>query len=992
MATLLYRLGRFSFRRPWRVIGVWVLLLLAILGGGVALGGHTQESFSIPGTESQNAIDRLAAVFPSAAGASAQLVVQTPDGEAITAPAYKAAIAEIVADATKVDGVVAASDPFGKYASDAVSADKTTAIVAVQFSKQQSDVSAASLAGVKDLGSIATDAGLKIGFGGQVFSKTTFGVTPTEGLGVLFAGLVLFVAFGSFLAAGMPLVTAIVGIGISMGAVIGASALTTIGSSTPLLALMIGLAVGIDYGLFILSRHRNQLARGMTPEESAATAVATAGSSVVFAGVTVIIALLGLLVVGIPFLSAMGVAAAAAVFLAILVSVTMLPAIMGLYKGKLAPRAGSRAFRRATAGEGTRAAGKKSFGQRWVELVLKAPAVAVIAVIAILGTLAIPAFSLTLALPDGSTEAKGTITRTSYDMISNSFGPGRNGPLIVLIDVTQTNDLTGALGGIRSQLQGLGDVSYVSQGLPNASIDTAIMQVIPKSAPDSPTTAALVQSIRDLEPSFDSRYHTQISVTGATAVPIDVSTRLNSALIPFGLVVVGLSILLLMMVFRSVAVPVKAAVGFLLSVFSSFGVVVAIFQWGWFADALGVVPGPILSFLPILLMAVLFGLAMDYEVFLVSGMRETFVHTGNAKQAIVSGFSGASRVVTAAALIMFFVFASFIPEGTGVIKAIAVGLAVGILADAFLVRMTLVPAVMALLGRAAWWMPKWLGRMLPNVDIEGENLREHREAVQWAGRYPHDAITAEYLVAGSRGTSVGPLNLSVTAGSLVFASGSSTDRRLLAATLAGRLDPVAGLAQVAGHPLPSESSRVARLVALEDIGGGERAEIRVTVGQLFEERLRLTLPWYRTFTVRRRVGSWIERVNAVVGRPGCVTESSNLQQLPQLERAVALAAIAFAEHTPVVMLDQLDAFADPADEAAFLVALDRLAPATTTVVLGAPTAPRHIDRAMVPRAILHLDLDNLPALPTLPTPPALPMTDALAPQHDHTLDQKGALQ
>jgi len=533
----------------------------------------------------------------------------------------------------------------------------------------------------------------------------------------------------------------------------------------------------------------------------------------------------------------------------------------------------------------------------------------------------------------------------------------------VLADITQTTDIANVLKGVRAELGDVADVTYVSQGLPNASLDTAIFQVIPNSAPDSPKTTALVNAIRDVAPSIDKKYDVTLAVTGATAVQIDVSSRLNSALIPFGLIVVGLSILLLMMVFRSVFVPIKAAVGFVLSVLTSFGVVVAIFQWGWFADSLNVVPAPILSFLPILLMAVLFGLAMDYEVFLVSGMRESFVHTGDARRSIVRGFSGAARVVTAAALIMFFVFASFIPEGTGVIKTIAVGLAVGILADAFLVRMTLVPAVMALLGNAAWWMPRWLGRILPNVDIEGEGLREHREAVVWADGNAADAITAESLVVGTSAVSVGPLSVRVASGTLVLASGAALDRKVFAATLAGRLDPLDGRAQVLGHPLPSESGTVTRLVALEDVGGSDRSELSLSVGQLLVERIRLTQPWYRAGASRRAHG-WIDRVNEVLGSGRQITARTPLEELPQLERAVALSAVALAERTPVVMLDLLDAFADPHEEVDFLVAIDRLAPHSTTVVIGTPVHPRAFAHTDVGRAVAVVNLYDL-ATPTL---------------------------
>ncbi len=973
MATLLYRLGRFSYRHAWRVLIVWAIAFIGILGGGIALGGQTQESFAIPGTESQNALDRLEAVFPSVAGASAQVVVVAADGGTITDETSVAVIDDLVAQIDRIDGIDSVISPFSEYAGEAVTDDESMAIVRVQFDGPSSDVTDATLEELTATAAIAHDAGMRIEFGGQVFQDTTFGITVTEVFGVVFAGLVLFITFGSLLAAGMPLLTALVGVGVSIGAITGYTAFATVSSTAPLLALMIGLAVGIDYALFILSRHRNQLALGEDPEESAAMAVGTAGSAVVFAGVTVIIALLGLLVVGIPFLSVMGVGAAVAVLVAILVAVTLLPALMGLAKGRLAPKEGSRAWRRAralaapapAAADGAAPAhtsagtpdsaphadadapARPSLGQRWVRGVTKRPVLASLGVVALLGTLAIPALSLDLNVPDGGSEPAGSTQREAYDLISEGFGPGFNGPLIVAVDITQTVDIMDDLDGIRAELAQLDDVAYVQQGFPDEGLDTAIIQVTPASAPDAPETKALVQAIRDLAPQLEAEYGTPIAVTGATAVAIDISTRLSDALLPFAIVVVGLSILLLAIVFRSVLVPLKAALGFLLSVGASFGVVVAIFQWGWGAELLHVDnPGPILSFLPILLMAVLFGLAMDYEVFLVSGMREEYVRTGDARYAIEKGFAGAARVVTAAALIMFFVFFAFVPEGSGMIKPIALGLAVGIAVDAFLVRMTLGPALMRLFGRASWWMPRWLDRLLPHADIEGEQLREHRHAVAWA-QSRDSALSTDYLVVGSSDAPVGPLSVDVPRGALVVASGDASARRLLAVTLGGRLDPVSGRAQVLGHPLPSEAAAVRGLVALVGVGGSDRSETSVTVGELLLERLETTQPWYRFLTTRRRVTGWITRINSVLAQTSgreavTVQHGSALLELPQLERAVALAAIALAERTPIVMLDQLDAFASSDDEDAFLAAVHLLAPATTTVIVGTPVPGRAV--------------------------------------------------
>jgi RND superfamily putative drug exporter len=649
------------------------------------------------------------------------------------------------------------------------------------------------------------------------------------------------------------------------------------------------------------------------------------------------------------------------------------PALLGLAKHRLIPRKGSRAHKRAhglsVAAELSTdgASAKRTMGLRWVTMVMKAPLAWVIGVVVVLGTLAIPAASLDLNLPSGGSEPKGSTARQAYDMVADGFGPGSNGPLVVTVDITQTTDVFGDLKKIGERLASVDGVRSVGQGLPNPTVDTAIIQVIPTSAPDSPQTKELVQRIRDLEPSIDRDFGTPIAVTGATAVAVDVSNRLAGALIPFALVVVGLSILLLMMVFRSIFVPIKAALGFLLSISASIGVVVAVFQWGWFANLINVdTPGPILSFLPIIMMALLFGLAMDYEVFLVSGMREEFVHTGDAKRAVRSGFAGAARVVTAAALIMFFVFFAFVPEGSGVIKGIALGLAIGIFFDAFLVRMTLVPAAMALAGRVAWVLPNWLSRLLPNVDIEGEGLRQHIADRAWA-REQRAAISAEGAVLGVAGSEIGPIDISVPSGQFLLVSGSAADRRVVAASLAGRLDPVAGRLQVLGSPLPSEGRRTMRYVALCDISSMDSVERDRTVGEVLAERMALAVPWWKPGVGTRQLRNWVANTssaldaNEVPGPP--LTADTNISSLSSVQRATVLVASTLAERAGIVFVDLGDRLQDGERLARFIAVLETLTPASTTVILGSQL---RLDAAVadISRASTALDLNALAARKT----------------------------
>jgi RND superfamily putative drug exporter len=527
------------------------------------------------------------------------------------------------------------------------------------------------------------------------------GDSGTEAAGLLIALVVLVITFGSLVAAGLPLLTALLGVGVTVAGLATAAGMLTLPTTAPALALMLGLAVGIDYALFIVARHRGQLAAGMPVAESVARAIGTAGGAVVFAGLTVVIALVGLTVVGIPFLTAMGLAAAVAVIVAVSVAVTLIPALLGLAGERLRPKPGSRAVRRAAA---------PTLGARWVRLVTRRPLVTTLAVVAALGVMALPAAGLRLALTDNGSAPAASTQREAYDLTADAFGPGFNGPLLVLADLRDDGDEQAAVTRLADRLGAVHGV--VAVGSPRLSEGYALLTVIPETGPRDERTEQVVADLR-------AAGGESVGVTGVTAIGLDISELLGASLVPFALIVVGLAFLLLMVAFRSLVVPLKATLGFLLSVGATLGAVVAVFQWGWLGIAQ---TGPVISFMPVILMAVLFGLAMDYQVFLVSRMHEEYAASGDPERAVSQGFRASARVVAAAALIMVAVFAGFIPDGDATLKPIAFALAVGVLLDAFLIRMTLVPAVLALTGHRAWWLPRRLDRVLPNLDVEGARL------------------------------------------------------------------------------------------------------------------------------------------------------------------------------------------------------------------------------------------------------------------------------
>ncbi|WP_416977344.1 MMPL family transporter [Streptomyces sp. T028] len=753
MAAFLYRLGRAAFRRRSRVALMWVAVLAAVGLGGMQASGATSDDSSMPGIESQKAYDLMQERFPemsAADGAGATVVFVAPDGQKVTASENKKAIeatVDALSDGPQVAGV---ADPFE---SRAVSEDGTVAYATVTYKVVKDKVTDAARTAVDKAADQAREAGLTVETGGSAMEAGggVSGVAEIVGLSV--AAVVLLVTFGSLAAAGLPLLTAIVGVAVSLFGIMMVAHPLGLSSDTGTLGMMLGLAVGIDYALFVVSRYREERAKGYGAQESAGLAVGTAGSAVVFAGLTVIIALAGLSVVGIPMLTKMGLAAAGAVAIAVLVALTFVPAFLGFWpdavlarrgrKGsKNGEKAGSR--KRITSGrkllsgrkvlvrervepelapEKAEKGGKENLGTRWARFVLRRPVPVLILGVLGLGALALPAASLQLGMPGDEAKSTATTERRAYDDLAKGFGPGFNGPLTVVVDAKGVSDPKAAVKTISEKIGDTEGVVSVSSANFNEAGDTAIFQATPSTAPTDARTKTLVKTIRAERPALESDTKATFEVTGTTALNIDVAAKTQSALVPYLLTIVGLAVVLLMLVFRSVFVPLKAALGFLLSVLAALGVVVLVFQQGHMAGLFGVEQtGPIMSLMPIFLVGIVFGLAMDYEVFLVSRMRESYTHGESAKSAIVSGFRHSARVVVAAALIMMAVFSGFIAEDGSMIKMIGFGLAIAVLFDAFVVRMALVPAVLALLGDRAWWLPKWLNRILPKVDVEGEAL------------------------------------------------------------------------------------------------------------------------------------------------------------------------------------------------------------------------------------------------------------------------------
>jgi RND superfamily putative drug exporter len=714
MAERLYRLGHAAVRRRRLVLALWLAVLVAVGVASAVGGGRTSDTFTLPGTESQEAADLLDARFPAQGGSTAQVVVA--DRAGVDTPEARAAVGELATALAALPDVETVGDPYGP---GAVAPGGTVLQFDVTYPMDAPEVPEASYEELVDTVGEARSGELDVQMGGPVVEAGSQAEPGgTEVIGLMVAVVVLLVTFGSVLAMGLPLVTALLGVGITSALLGLLAALVDLSSVAPTLAVMIGLAVGIDYALFIVTRHRANLAAGMDVTESIALATATAGSAVVFAGVTVIIAISGLAVLGVPFVTVMGLGAALGVAVAVAVALTLLPALLG-FAGRTIDRLRLPGLRVRGEGEGS-----GGLGARWARGVTRRPWPALAGGLALMALLAVPLVDMRLAMADAGTQPAATTQRQAYDLVAEGFGSGTNGPLSLVVDLRGVDDPEALLADVGAAASAAPGVEGVAPPLVNEAGDTAVLTVVPTEGPASAVTERLVHDLRGgAFADVESATGADVLVAGPTAANIDVSDKLGSAFPRLLAVVVGLTIIVLLVAFRSVLVPLKAAVAILISIASALGVVTAVFQWGWLLGLVGLDDTvPIVSFLPTMMFAVLFGLSMDYEVFIMSRVREEHSRTGDPRGSVLTGLASSARVITAAALIMISVFGGFVLGDDPVIKMFGLGLSVAVLLDATVVRMLIVPAAMTLLDKAAWWLPRWLDRLLPDLDVEGEGV------------------------------------------------------------------------------------------------------------------------------------------------------------------------------------------------------------------------------------------------------------------------------
>ncbi|MGZ8579243.1 MAG: MMPL family transporter [Actinomycetota bacterium] len=718
------RLANWSFHHRRIVVGAWLATFVILFGVSRAIGTGYSNNFTLPSTESTQALELLQAAAPQESGDTEQIVIGTSGGVKVTDPDVQQRVQAMLAKVAELPHVVGVVSPYAPEGAAQVSPDGTVAFATVALDLQAQEL---SIPYAKDFVATATAAsrdGVVVAVSGQLAQWANEPAIGGTGLGILTAGIVLFLVFGSLFAMAMPLASALVALGTAIQVIGLVSNVMKMPEFSTELVMLIGLGVGVDYALFIVSRHRQGLQAGRDPGSSVELAMDTSGRAVLFAGTIVCVALLGMFALGISFLFGMAVAASIGVAFTMVAALTFLPAMLGF----VGPKILSRRQRRKLAADGHRSAMKDGFWLRWSKMVERRPALWGALALVLIGVLATPFFSLRLGLSDQGNDPKGTTTRTSYDLLASGFGPGFNGPLQLVAETT-TPEQAAAMEQLATTIQGQPGVAVVTPVTTIPAKDgeqVALFVVYPTSAPQDEATTDLIDHLREgVVPAAEGSSGLTVYVGGITAIFADFATVLNGKLPVFIGVVVLLSFLLLMLVLRSLLVPLKAAVMNLISIAAAFGIVTAVFQWGWLGAVFGVYrPGPVEAFLPVMLFSILFGLSMDYEVFLVMRIHEEWLRTGDNRAAVRRGLSATGGTITAAAAIMIVVFGSFILGGQRVIKEFGVGLAAAIFVDAVIIRTALVPALMLLMGKANWWFPRWLDRVLPRIHVEPEDLSE----------------------------------------------------------------------------------------------------------------------------------------------------------------------------------------------------------------------------------------------------------------------------
>jgi RND superfamily putative drug exporter len=707
----LARLARACALHPRRTIAIWVVLLVAAVGSSAAFGGRLVNEFTIPGSETQQATDLLKSRFPANSGDSAMVVFASEKG--LMNDSARAGISAAREAAAKVPHVVSVGDAYAQEAGG-ISKDGTIGFIDVRFDTAASEVELADVEELEDsVDEAVAGSGLTAEYGGDVPNAVAPESGASEVIGLGAAIVVLLLVLGTAVAMSLPIVLALTSVGIGMSMITVVANFTSLNTVTPILAVMLGLGVGIDYALFIVTRFRQALAAGEGPVDAATTAVATAGRAVVFAGMTVAISISGLAIIGLDFVTKLGLGAASTVVVSVFAAISLLPAALA----KLGHRVEKWRVPTFVAQDGKTRRGRPTLVQRWGSVVTRRPKTSAAVALAILFTVAAPVTALQLGSSDAGTDPKHTTTRKAYDLLSEGFGPGINGSLKVAVDQTGDSHAAEKLAKAFSETPG---VAAVSAPVVNPEGDAAIVQVFPTTRPQATETSDLVGHLRDtVVPSALEGSTAKAYVGGQTAAYDDIAKHIGERMPLFLALVMGIIFVILAMAFRSVVIALKAAVTTLISGMAALGAIVAIFQWGWLGSLVGLDrTGPIESYMPLILFAILFGLAMDYEVFLVSRIREAFTKGSSAHDAITEGVSNIGRIIFAAGTIMVVVFWAFVLGDDRTVKEFGVGLGVAILMDAFIVRMILVPAVMQLLGDKAWYMPKWLDRALPHVTIE----------------------------------------------------------------------------------------------------------------------------------------------------------------------------------------------------------------------------------------------------------------------------------